>query len=105
MSAEDWSSLRHLMMHYYSGNGFDGPELAILINMENEDILFTLPEGRAWTRLIDTQAWFDQSGGFFTDNPTADPYLSHNITLNDPVEIGGSYTVKPFTMVIIEERK
>ena len=104
MAPTDWSTRRHMMMHYYKGEGFQGPELGILINMETSDVVFTLPEGRAWTRVIDTQAWFDQSGGFFESNPTADPYLSHNITLDDPVEIGGSYTVKPFSIVVIEER-
>jgi len=104
MSAADWSSKRHMMMHYYRGGSYDGQELVILINMEPTEVEFSLPESRQWSRLIDTQAWFDQSGGFFTDNPTADPYLSHNITLGSPVSIGGSYTVQPFTMVIIEEK-
>ena len=104
MSSEDWSTKRHMMMHYYRTEGAEGEELAILVNMETYDVSFTLPEGREWTRLIDTQSWFDQSGGFFDENPTADPFLSHNITLDSPAEIGASYTVKPFTMVVIKER-
>ena len=52
------TGVANLMMHYYA----DEPiriKLAILINLENRDIAFQLPEGRTWGRVVDTQAWFD----------------------------------------------
>ena len=45
------------MIHYYDPT--KGPELAILINGEASDVTFTLPQGRSWKRVIDTQSYFD----------------------------------------------
>jgi isoamylase len=101
MSGESWSTQRHLMMHYYQSAQYTGPELAILINMEAGPVSYVLPEGRSWSRLLDTQAWFDQSGGYFSEQPISDPYLSHNITLDHPEAITASYSVQPFTIVIM----
>ena len=43
------------MLHYYDKTR--GPELAILINGETFDVPFTLPGGRMWTGVVDTQAY------------------------------------------------
>ena len=45
------------MMHFYDPTR--GPELAILINGETFDVPFTLPQGRAWKKVLDTQSYFD----------------------------------------------
>ena len=71
---------------------------------------FTLPEGRDWARLVDTQSWFDSPNnseepeGVFTEDPTRDPYQSWNISLDNPAEVGASYGVQPFSIVILEEQ-
>ena len=109
MSGEEWGSQRHLMIHHYSEASTG--EIVILINMENYTIDFTLPEGRNWSRVVDTQAWFDQPtdasepNGYLSEDPTRDPYRSWNIELNDPPAVTDSrYGAQPFSMVILEER-
>ena len=108
MSGENWSSQRHIMLHHYADS--TTPELLILINMEAGTVDFTLPEGRNWGRLIDTQAYFDaptngdEMEGIFTNDPTLDPYESWNITLDDPETVGQSYGVQPFSIVVLEEQ-
>ncbi len=107
----DWSN-RHLAIHYYDDGNWGGyPELYILINMESSDVTFTLPEGRTWGRVVDTQAYYDtpgnpdESGGWFDDNPTENPYASANATLDEPVVVqGGTYTAKANSIVILEEQ-
>lgn len=104
---------RILMIHYYAAGDFiDKPELAILINMSNEDVNFTLPTGRDWGRIMDTQSYFDVDGsndepeGFFNDNEGINLRKSANIQLDNPREItDASYEVKPFSIVILEEQK
>jgi len=97
----DWGR-KHVMMHYYSAS----PELLILINMEpyNPDdpgpapeISFSLPSGRSWVRVIDTQAYFDSDEYLLTQ---PDPKRSANI---GPVPVTGStYGVKNLTIVVLE---
>ncbi len=109
MSGDGWSG-RQLAIHYYSTDAFPQPELFIIINMERSDVTYTLPGGRTWARLVDTQQYFDtpgtssESGGYFDDTPDADVYTSANITLDDPEVIeGGSYTATSTSIVILEE--
>jgi glycogen operon protein len=112
MAAEDWSGHRYVMMHYYDDGNFAGErELLILVNMDRSDITFSLPEGRSWQRLVDTQAWFDlpgdpsEEGGYFSENTGADPYSSMNITLDEPIAVeGSSYGVVANSIVILEEQ-
>jgi glycogen operon protein len=114
MEGSQWGSQRHVAMHYVAeGEHADKPDLLVLINMERGDVTFTLPGGRDWGRLVDTQSWFDMpatadqrgQGGWFDDNPTLDPYYSANISLDDPVPVeGGSYTVLANTIVILEQQ-
>ena len=108
----DWAN-RHLGIHYYDDGSFDEPELMILINQEQGDVTFSLPTGRSWGVVVDTQTWYDMpatqtekgQGGWFDDNPSLDPYLSANIELDDPVVLSNpEYTVKSRSIVILEEQ-
>ncbi len=108
LTSDEWSSKRHLMVHHYGDE--QGPELAILINMETGPVSFTLPEGRNWVRIVDTQPWFDvptngsEPEGLLSTDPTIDPYRSWNIELQEPEEVGSSYDAQPFTIVILEQQ-
>ena len=107
-----WSG-RHVMLHYYNDGAWTEPELAILINLESEDVSFSLPSGRTWGRVVDTQSYYDlpgsadeaDYGGYFDDTEGADPTESANIWLDDPLEVSGSYTVSAGSIVILEEQK
>ncbi len=109
LSGAQWGSQRHMMLHHYAEA--DTGELVILINMEAGPVDFTLPTGRSWHRVVDTQAWFDQPtdgsepDGFLSEDQTRDPYRSWNITVDDAALIeNATYTASPFSMVILEER-
>ena len=105
MAGDDWSG-RSLMVHYYDDGSWDKPELLILINMERSDVTFTLPSGRQWVRLVDTQRYYDDSSGYFSDNTDADRYASANVDLTGAVSVdGGTYTVKDSSIVILEEAR
>ena len=99
----DWNS-RHLMLHYYDPTA--GPELAILINMQRDPVEFTLPEGRTWRRLLDTQRWFDldddSSDEDFFDVSSADPLVSHNISLDASEDVGATYLAQDSSIVVLE---
>jgi glycogen operon protein len=111
MSNTDWSG-RSVAMHYYADGEFaDQKELYILVNMERDDVEFELPSGRDWTRVLDTQSWFDtpgpdeDGGGWFEDEPSEDPYLSANINLDSPLAIDeSSYTAQGSSIVILVEQ-
>jgi len=98
----DWTG-KHLMLHYYDDGSWDEPDLAILINMEASDTIeFTLPPGKTWYRLVDTQAYFD-TDAYLASEPSADEYESQNIDLEEPMLVGGgTYGVTPRTIVILE---
>lgn len=110
-SDEIWGG-RHLMLHYYDDGNWDEPELAILINLEDEAVTFSLPSGRTWGRVVDTQQYYDIPGsldeesydGYFGDFPDADPTSSANIWLTDPEAVTGSYEVAAGSIVILEEQ-
>ena len=110
-SSEIWNG-RNLMLHYYDDGTWNQPELAILINFEDSDVTFTLPSGRTWGRVVDTQSYYDLPGssdeadeaGYFNDNPDADPTASANIWLDSPLAVSGSYTVPSDTIVILVEQ-
>jgi len=92
----DWSS-RHLMIHYTDAVG--GPPLAILINLERNDVTFTLPPG-TWQRLVDTQRYFD--GEPYLSEAKIAPRASGNATLDNAVQVEDDYTVKDSSIVILE---
>jgi len=111
MDGDDWSN-RHVGIHYYDDGTFDEPEIFVLINQEEGDVAFTLPSGRSWRVVVDTQAWFDMpatatqkgEGGWFDDNPSLDPYLSANIDLDDGVVLDeNAYTAVGRSFVILVE--
>jgi isoamylase len=90
---------RHIAQHYWDASA--GPELFVMINMEVHEVTFTLPEGRNWVRILDTQQWFDDEP-FFAESG-AERRRSHNVTLDDPEAIpGGTYGVAPRTFVVLE---
>jgi glycogen operon protein len=100
----DWSS-RHLMIHFYddgsSGQDFsDKAEIAILLNMERYDVTYTLPGGRSWARVVDTQAYWDLDATIAAagnDARTSPNYFT------DGADIGTEYTVPASSIVILEQ--
>ena len=103
MSGDDWAG-RSVMVHYYDDGSGEHPELLILINMERYDVTFTLPQGRQWARLVDTQRYFDQGDGYFAETEGADRYASANIDLSGETIITDSaYTAKDSSIVILEQ--
>ena len=95
---------KNLMIHYYDDGSWDEPEIVIAINMETGNTVdFTLPEGRTWARVVDTQPYYDTD--WFTDEPTADPYASGNIWLEDPLTLAGgaTYGLPQRSIAIFEE--
>ena len=104
----EWDS-RQLMMHYYNDGNWDEPELAVLINMGTQDVTFTLPENRLWTRLMDTQAYYDLDGsngeaeGYFNTSE-ANPRQSANVWLEGDDTLDATYTLPSFSIAIVKER-
>lgn len=108
MSGNDWSG-KTLMLHYYSTEEWDKPEILVMINMDRENRSFTLPEGRTWGRLLDTQSYFDRGDilgepeGYLSENSDLDMSLSANITLENPAVIAGAtYDLMGSSIVILE---
>jgi isoamylase len=96
----NWSG-KHLMMHYYDAT--KGPELAILINGERTGVNFTLPTGRSWHRIIDTQNYYDTPGYLKENNK--DFTQSWNIDSQGATVItGGQYGVSASSIVVLEAR-
>ncbi|MFT7579587.1 MAG: isoamylase [Myxococcota bacterium] len=91
-----WGS-RHVMIHYTDDVG--GPPMVVLINMERGEVQFTLPPGN-WTRLIDTQTWFD-SEAYFVESG-APTNASSNITLTGGVVVDSTYGVTGSSIVVLE---
>lgn len=75
----DWNS-RSLMIHYDDPEA--GPELLIAVNMARDWVEFTLPEGRTWSRVVDTQSYFDDTE-YLSENAD-DLKRSYNATLDEP---------------------
>jgi hypothetical protein len=74
--------------------------------MERSPVDFTLPVGPSWTRLLDTQRWFDfddpSNASDFFDSGKADPSQSHNISLDTEVAVdGGVYGVADSSIVVL----
>ena len=107
MSDTDWGG-RSMAMHFYDDGTADQPELYILINMDRDAVSYTLPTGRTWGRVLDTQSYFDtpgtssESGGYFDEFPDADQYASANITLENPEVVEDAYTVAGTSIVVLE---
>ncbi len=96
----DWGG-KAVMRHFYDASR--GPELAVLINGEAGDTTFTLPAGRTWKRLLDTQEYFDLSATIAAAGKPA--RASNNVWLDAPDSVpGGTYTAKARTIVVLEAR-
>ena len=90
---------KSVMMHFYDAT--KGPELAILINGEPFDTAFTLPQGRTWKRVLDTQSYFDLPETLVLMNK---PQRSSNniwLSAQDTVTTG-NYTAKPRTVTVLQ---
>ena len=96
----NWSG-KSLMIHFYDKTR--GPELAILINMETASVDFTLPTGRSWMRLVDTQQYFDLPATL--SDKGLDPRTSANITLDAPTAISTAIYGVPSRSIVILEAK
>ena len=100
----DWGG-KALMQHYYDSSA--GPELLVMINMNRWPVDFTLPEGRTWMRLVDTQRWFDfddpNNPADFFDGDDVDTSVSHNASVSSPQIIGGgSFSVQDSSIVVLK---
>ena len=91
-----------MMQHFYDEKL--EKELLIIYNMNRDWTSFTLPEGRIWKKLVDTQEFFDK-GDFVKGQ--ADPKISGNINLENPEEVkDATYRAYSTSIVILEgERK
>ncbi|MBI4511740.1 MAG: glycosyl hydrolase [Deltaproteobacteria bacterium] len=97
----DWKS-RALMIHY--DDPMAGPELLILINLERDWRTYTLPTGRSWARLVDTQEYLD-APAYFDADPDLDRRRTANASLDSPVAISGAtYGAAPNSIVILRAR-
>lgn len=93
----NWSG-KHLAIHYYDSSA--GAELEVLINMESGPVDFTLPSGRTWKRLVDTQQWFD--GDTYLEQEGLNKGATANVTLAAPADVPGPiYQVQPRSIVVL----
>ena len=98
--AVNWTG-KNVMIHYYDRTA--GPELAILINMEDRWVNFQLPPGRKWRRLIDTQQYFDTPEYFTSVNAPLPLRTSANASLDAPVPVTtAAYNVSTRSLVVLE---
>lgn len=93
---------RSIMLHYESPPAGKA-QILILMNMELGQVEFTLPPGKAWKRIVDTQAYFDgpyfQDVSFMGEVPVR---RSWNITREAPTVVtGGTYGVPSRNIVIL----
>ncbi|MFZ5470577.1 MAG: glycogen debranching protein [Myxococcota bacterium] len=90
-----------VMIHYHDST--QGPELAILINMETFSVDFQLPQSRPWKRLLDTQQYFDTPAAITSAG--GNPRKTGNAWLDDPTPIPGTvYGVPSRSIVVLEAR-
>jgi glycogen operon protein len=92
---------KSVMLHYYDKTR--GPELAILVNMEPGNTDFTLPAGRNWVRLVDTQQYFDLPATLTAQQRPA--RQSNNAWMDAPTPVTTpTYGVPGRSIVILEAR-
>ncbi len=90
---------KSLMLHYYDKTR--GPELLIMINGETGNTDFTLPTGRMWRRVVDTQQYFDLPDTLTMQGKPA--RTSNNIwPENAELITGATYGVPQRSIVILE---
>jgi glycogen operon protein len=88
------------MMHFDDPTA--GPQLLVCINGESTDVTFTLPPGASWSRVVDTQSYWDLPQTLQTLSKPA--RLSSNVTLDSPEPVTGSYAAKARSIVIFEAK-
>jgi isoamylase len=98
--AASWDG-QTLQIHYYDDGGDWPAELTILFNMSHDQVDFTLPTGRSWARVVDTQAYWDDA--WLASNPDLDSRVSANIELASPELVGESYGVPGKSIVILRD--
>ena len=92
-----------MMIHWFDdGAGTWGPEIVVILNFDRNDVTYTLPEGRSWGRIVDTQAYFD--GEDYLAVEGLDLRKSANIDLAGTEVVTGAYTAKGTSVVILEQR-
>ncbi|MGC4068133.1 MAG: hypothetical protein QM784_26495 [Polyangiaceae bacterium] len=76
------------------GKAVDEGDFALLVNMWRDPIEFTLPfvrNGFEWRRIVDTARWAEECANFWP--------------LAEAEPVSGSYTVHPFTIVVLEQHR
>ena len=106
MQAGDWGG-RAMMQHYYDVSS--GPELLVIYNFSRTDTSFTLPGGRTWRRVLDTQSNFDDPNDPAPWEPLGnEPRRSHNVELDDPpvvaldTDVSPTYVAKGTSIVVLK---
>ena len=82
----NWES-KHIAQHYFDSS--KGPQLFIMINMESGNTSFTLPQGVAWKRVLDTSAFLE------SELTTSGNLAAAPIT-------GASYSVTGHAIVVLQ---
>ncbi len=101
----DWGS-RQLMVRWTDdgtpNQAWSGKAgLVMLLNMERDDVSFTLPSG-SWTRAVDTQQYFDDDDYLVTEGHS----LRETANFDDAgTVVSGSYSVPSTTIVLLEEAR
>ena len=98
-SGADWSG-KVIMLHYYNDGTREEPEIIIMMNMNRDSQNFTLPQGRDWQMVMDTQAYYDTESYLAG---TDDANVSWNIGME--TDISGTYNVQGSSIVIAVEKK
>ena len=98
-SGADWSG-KVIMLHYYNDGTREEPEIIIMMNMNRDSQNFTLPQGRDWQMVMDTQAYYDTESYLAG---TDDANVSWNISME--TDISGTYNVQGSSIVIAVEKK
>ncbi|MGQ0506072.1 MAG: hypothetical protein ACT4TC_12225, partial [Myxococcaceae bacterium] len=97
MGTFDWRE-KSFMIHY--PDKARGAPMAILINMGDSAVNFTLPPG-GWKRLVDTQGYFDSVE--YLNEKKLSLQQTSNVTLNVPLALpDNSYGVVAHSIVILE---
>jgi hypothetical protein len=97
MAGADWDG-RAMMQHYYDVSF--GPELLVIYNFVRTDVAFTLPAGRTWRRVLDTQLYFDDTA--YLEANSLPLQETANIDLAGELDVGaGPYVAKGTSIVIL----
>jgi len=96
MQPADWDG-RALMAHYFPDPSV-GQEILVIFNFVRTDVTFTLPGGRVWRRVLDTQSYFDDA--YITAN-ALDARTSWNVAIDAPELIATPDYVAKGTSIVV----